>query len=120
MSLNRRMMIGGAAMRWRRCPSVAAMAKPGDPGRDKVVAAIQADHDATVERLRDWIALPTIANMGINHRRGRRIYAPAGARRRLPEGRIVPTDGVPGVFATLDAGAKDTLGDLFHVRRQAI
>ena len=28
--------------------------------------------------------------------------------------------GVPGVFATLDAGRQETLGDLFHVRRQAL
>ena len=88
-------------------------AKPGDPGRDKVVAAIKADHDASVQRLRDWIKLPTIANMGINHKEGaeymRQLVLDAG----FQQAKIVPTDGVPGVFATLDAGAKDTLAIYF-------
>ena len=93
-------------------PSVAT-AKPGDPGREKVVAAIKADHSAAVERLRDWIKLPTIANMGVNHKEGaeymRRLLLDAG----FQKARVVPTDGVPGVFATLDAGAKDTLAIYF-------
>ena len=91
----------------------AVVAKPGDPGRDKVVAAIKADHDASVQRLRDWIKLPTIANMGINHKEGaeymRQLVLDAG----FQQAKIVPTDGVPGVFATLDAGAKDTLAIYF-------
>jgi acetylornithine deacetylase/succinyl-diaminopimelate desuccinylase-like protein len=93
--------------------STGATAKPGDPGREKVVAAIKADHEAAVERLRDWIKLPTIANMGINHREGaeymRSLVLDAGFQRA----KVVPTDGVPGVFATLDAGAKDTLAVYF-------
>ncbi|MEO5602944.1 MAG: hypothetical protein ABIR06_18635, partial [Cyclobacteriaceae bacterium] len=84
-------------------------AKPGDPGREKVAAAIRADHDAAVERLRNWIKLPTIANMGINHQEGaeymRQLVLDAG----FQQAKIIKTDGVPGVFATLDAGAKDTL-----------
>lgn len=93
-------------------PTTAA-ARPGDPGREKVVAAIRADRDAAVERLRDWIKLPTIANMGINHREGaeymRKLVLDAG----FQQAKVVPTDGVPGVFATLDAGAKDTLAIYF-------
>ena len=88
-------------------------AKPGDPGRDKVAAAIRADHAAAIERLRGWIKLPTIANMGINHQEGaeymRQLVLDAG----FQQARIIKTDGVPGVFATLDAGAKDTLAIYF-------
>ena len=88
-------------------------AKPGDPGRDKVAAAIRADHDAAIERLRGWIKLPTIANMGINHQEGaeymRQLVLDAG----FQQAKIIKTDGVPGVFATLDAGAKDTLAIYF-------
>ena len=40
--------------------------------------------------------------------------AQARARRRLPEGRrSLDTDGKPGVFATLDAGAPKTVGLYF-------
>lgn len=90
-----------------------ASAAPGDKGRDKVAAAIRADHDSAIKRLRDWIALPTIANMNLNHKEGadymRRLALDAG----FQNARIVPTKGVPGVFATLDAGAKQTLAIYF-------
>src|SRR6476620_6025421 len=49
---------------------VPASAAPNDPGRDKVATQIHANHDQSVQRLRDWIKLPTIANMGINHKEG--------------------------------------------------
>ena len=62
-----RMMLGAAAL---VLIASTANAKPGDPGRDKVAAAVKADHDASIERLRDWIKLPTIANMNVNHREG--------------------------------------------------
>ena len=93
--------------------SSAAVAKPGDPGRDKVVAAIAADHDASIERLRKWIALPTIANMGINHKEGAEYMRQLALDAGFQQAKIVATDGVPGVFATLDAGAKDTLAIYF-------
>lgn len=92
---------------------VSASAAPGDPGRDKVVAAIHADKAASVDRLKQWIALPTIANMNLNHKEGaehmRRLALDVG----FQQARIVETGGVPGVFATLDAGAQDTLAIYF-------
>lgn len=95
------------------CGAAAAIASPGDPGRDKVAAAIKANHDASLSRLREWIKLPTIANMNINHREGaeymRRLALDAG----FQQARVVPTAGVPGVFATLDAGAPKTLAVYF-------
>ncbi|RIX29062.1 M20/M25/M40 family metallo-hydrolase [Sphingomonas edaphi] len=93
--------------------ATGATAKPGDPGREKVVAAIKADHEAAVERLRDWIKLPTIANMGINHREGAEYMRSLVLDAGFQHAKVVPTDGVPGVFATLDAGAKDTLAVYF-------
>ncbi len=90
-----------------------AFAAPGDPGRDKVVAAISADHDPAIERLRDWIKLPTIANMGINHMEGAEYMRKLALEAGFQQAKIVKTSGVPGVFATLDAGAKDTLAIYF-------
>ena len=91
----------------------AAMAAPGDKGRDKVAAAIRADHDAAIERLRAWIKLPTIANMGINHKEGADYMRQLALDAGFQQAKVIPTDGVPGVFATLDAGAKDTLAIYF-------
>ncbi len=36
------------------------------------------------------------------------------------QAKIVQTDGVPGVFATLDAGAAEDARHLLHVRREAV
>jgi len=70
-------------------------------------------HDEAVARLQDWIRNPTIAAEGRNVEQGAdyliRLLRDAG----FQEARRMPTDGVPGVFATLDAGAKRTLGVYF-------
>lgn len=90
-----------------------AGAAPGDPGRDPVIAAAKAGKDQSLDRLKQWIALPTIANMNLNHKEGaehmRKLALDAG----FQNARIVETGGVPSVFATLDAGAKDTLALYF-------
>ncbi len=88
-------------------------AKPGDPGRDKVAAAIRADHDSAIERLRGWIKLPTIANMGMNTPAGAEYMKQLALDAGFQKARIIETGGVPGVFATLDAGAKNTLALYF-------
>jgi acetylornithine deacetylase/succinyl-diaminopimelate desuccinylase-like protein len=93
--------------------AVPAAAAPSAAERAKLSAAIRADHGATVSRLREWIALPTIAAEKRNVIEGadfmRRLALDAG----FQQARIVPTSGVPGVFATLDAGAKQTLAVYF-------
>lgn len=84
-----------------------------NPGREKVIAAIHADREAAIERLRHWIALPTIANMGVNTPAGAEYMRQLALDAGFQEARIVETGGVPGVFATLDAGAKETLALYF-------
>lgn len=93
--------------------AVPAAAAPGDPGRNKVAAQIHANHDQSVQRLRDWIKLPTIANMGINHKEGAEYMRQQALDAGFQQARIVDSGGVPGVFATLDAGAKNTLAVYF-------
>ncbi len=74
---------------------------------------MKASHAANLKRLQDWIALPTIAAEkrgtpeGAEHMR--KLLLDAG----FQQAKLVPTDGVPGVFATLDAGAPTTLGIYF-------
>ncbi len=72
---NRRMTVVVAAAMLGLTAALPVTAAPGDKGRDKVAAAIRADHDAAIGRLREWIALPTIANMGVNHARARSTCA---------------------------------------------
>lgn len=81
--------------------------------RPQLEAAVAARHGITVKALQDWIALPTIAAEGRSVAEGaeymRRLALDAG----FQQARIVPSGGVPGVFATLDAGAPVTLGIYF-------
>ncbi|MDM4766616.1 M20/M25/M40 family metallo-hydrolase [Pelomonas sp. SE-A7] len=81
--------------------------------RQQLEKAVAARHDLTVKALQDWIALPTIAAEGKNIAEGaqymRRLALDAG----FQQARIVPSGGVSGVFATLDAGAPVTLGLYF-------
>ena len=107
----RHMILGAAA--GALLGAAPATAAPGDPGRDKVAAAIRADHDTAIKRLREWIALPTIANMNLNHQEGAAYMRQLALDAGFQQARIVPTKGVPGVFATLDAGAKETLALYF-------
>ena len=87
----------------------AATARAPEP----VVGAIRADETAAVERLRQWIALPTIANMGVNHAEGAAYMRQLALDAGFQQAKIIPTKGVPAVFATLDAGAPVTLGVYF-------
>jgi acetylornithine deacetylase/succinyl-diaminopimelate desuccinylase-like protein len=89
----------------------AGLAAPAD--RDAVVAHIARQHDATVQMLRDWIALPSIAAENLNYPEGAEYMARLARQAGFDRADLVPTAGKPGVFATLDAGAATTLGIYF-------
>jgi len=112
MRFKRRTMMAGAAA-LAIMVAAPALAAPTAKERAAIAAAVKADHGATIKRLQDWIALPTIAAEKKNVAEGaeymRRLALDAG----FQKARIIKTDGVPGVFATLDAGAKDTLAVYF-------
>ena len=113
MNRRRRVLWSAAAILSVGMAAMPAAAAPNDPGRDKVAAAVHAGHAAAVERLREWIKLPTIANMGINHREGAEYMKKLALDAGFQQARVVDSGGVPGVFATLDAGAKNTLAVYF-------
>ena len=50
--------------------SAPVMAAPSAKDRAALASAVKAGHATSVKRLQDWIALPTIANMGMNHKEG--------------------------------------------------
>ena len=70
-------------------------------------------HDASVKRLQDWIALPSIAAENLNSREGAEYMAKLAREAGFQKVTILDTDGKPGVFATLDAGAAKTVGLYF-------
>jgi len=70
-------------------------------------------HDESVKRLQDWIALPSIAAESLNSAAGAERMAQLARDAGFQQVTVVPTDGKPGVFATLDAGAAKTVGLYF-------
>jgi acetylornithine deacetylase/succinyl-diaminopimelate desuccinylase-like protein len=85
------------------------------PSDDLKAIQLEIDkrHDEAIHRLQDWIRQPSIAaenrgmTEGCDHMM--RLLRDAG----FDAVTKVPTDGHPGVFATLDAGAPRTVGIYF-------
>jgi acetylornithine deacetylase/succinyl-diaminopimelate desuccinylase-like protein len=70
-------------------------------------------HDEAVKRLQDWIALPSIAAENRNYPAGAETMAKLARDAGFQQATVINTDGKPGVFATLDAGAAKTVGLYF-------
>src|SRR3954452_7374707 len=70
-------------------------------------------HDEAVKRLQDWIAFPSIAAENRNFPAGAERMAQLARDAGFQQAAIINTDGKPGVFATLDAGAPKTVGLYF-------
>jgi acetylornithine deacetylase/succinyl-diaminopimelate desuccinylase-like protein len=86
---------------------------PAVPTKDAVIAQIAPQHGVTLKRLQDWIALPSIAAENINYPRGAEYMAALARDAGFQRVELVPTAGKPGVFATLDNGAANSLGIYF-------
>src|SRR5260370_23983241 len=78
-----------------------------------VRSEITKRHDEAVKRLHDWIALPSIAAENRNYPAGAEYMAKLARDAGLQQVTVLETDGKPGVFATLDAGAAKTVGLYF-------
>jgi len=79
----------------------------------EVRSEITKRHDEAVKRLRDWIALPSIAAEDRNYPTGAEYMAQLARDAGFQKAVVISTDGKPGVFATLDAGAAKTVGVYF-------
>src|ERR1035437_2722783 len=110
-NLTRRDVLGAAAT------SPAALARPRFLSAADDLSAVAAErgrrHDEAVKRLQDWIRVPSIAaeNRGTNEGCALMIQLLKDAG--FQNAARVDTSGKPGVFATLDAGAKRTVGVYF-------
>ena len=76
-------------------------------------AEITKRHDEAVKRLQDWIALPSIAAENRNYPAGAEYMAKLAREAGFQQATVINTDGKPGVFATLDAGAPKTVALYF-------
>ena len=78
-----------------------------------IFTQIQKQHQEAVQRLQEWIKQPSIAAENRGMTEGcdltMRLLREAG----FGQVTKIPTDGQPGIFATLDAGAARTLGLYF-------
>src|SRR5712692_4771443 len=74
---------------------------------------IERRHGEAVQRLQEWIHQPTIAAEGIGGEEGVQLFLRMLRDAGFQRAEKVPTDGFPGVFATLDAGAPRTVGLYF-------
>lgn len=101
-------MLAGGAMLMRPTAVLAA-----DSDMAAIRKAAEAGRDASLKRIRDWIALPSIAAENRSMKEGAEYMAELARDAGFQHVEIVPTEGHPGVFATLDAGAKRTLGIYF-------
>ena len=110
---DRRTFLQGAAATAAAAAATLAMprwAQPHPGDLDAIRAEVEKRHDESVKRLQDWIRQPSIAaeNRGMNEgcELTMRMLRDAGFQQATK----IPTDGQPGIFATLDAGAPRTLG----------
>ena len=111
MTVDRRTMLGGAAAGAALLAPGEALAQGGDMA--KLKAAIATNHDASIARLREWIALPSIAAEKRQMEEGCGLMMRLARDAGFQQVTRMPTDGAPGVFATMDNGAKKTLGLYF-------
>ena len=70
-------------------------------------------HDEALKRLQDWIALPSIAAENRGFPEGAQHMAELLREAGFQQATVLETQGKPGVFATLDAGAAQTVGLYF-------
>src|SRR6476660_2079136 len=97
-------------------PNIGA-ANTGLTGFDDDLSAIRAEigkrHDETVKRLQTWIKQPSIAAENRGMSEGCELTMQMLHEAGFQQVSKIPTDGQPGIFATLDAGAPKTLGLYF-------
>lgn len=110
--MNRRDFLQGAAAG----ATAFALSRNGlaqSPDRQAIYNEVGKRHDEAVQRLQQWIRQPSIAaeHRGVNEgcELTMRLLREAG----FDQATKVPTDGQPGIFATLDAGAPRTVGMYF-------
>ncbi|HEX7114186.1 MAG TPA: M20/M25/M40 family metallo-hydrolase [Steroidobacter sp.] len=81
--------------------------------RAAIYAQIERGHDEAVKRLQEWIRQPSIAAENRGMEEGCELMIQLAREAGFQHAQRIPTDGHPSVFASLDAGAKRTIGVYF-------
>jgi acetylornithine deacetylase/succinyl-diaminopimelate desuccinylase-like protein len=115
--MNRRTFLAGAAV------TAAALSTPqlsnadqagSDPGDlQPIWKEIEKRHDESVRRLQTWIRQPSIAAENREVKEGCELTMQMLRDAGFQTVAKIPSDGQPGIFALLDAGATRTLGVYF-------
>ena len=84
-----------------------------EPDLSEIRREIAKRHDEAVKRLQDWIAAPAIAAENRGYPDGAQRMAQLAKDAGFQKATVIETDGKPGVFATLDAGAAKSVGLYF-------
>src|SRR3954466_12854377 len=84
-----------------------------EPDLGPIKAEIAKRHDEAVKRLHDWIAQVSIAAENRGYPEGAAFMAKLAHDAGFQKADVITTDGKPGVFAMLDAGAPKTVGLYF-------
>src|SRR6202008_2764121 len=79
------------------------------PDRNAIYKEIERRHDESVARLQEWLHQPSIAAENIGMQEGCEMTRKLALDAGFQQAERIPTKGHPGVFATLDAGARNTL-----------
>src|SRR5213594_3169576 len=78
-----------------------------------IKAEITKRHDEAVKRLQDWVGQVSIAAEDRGYPEGSEYMAKLARDAGFQQATVINTDGKPGIFATLDAGAPKTVGLYF-------
>src|SRR5213083_1206870 len=92
---------------------VAAVQVPcraADNDFSDIKTEITKRHDEAVKRLHDWIAQISIAAENRGYPEGAEYMAKLARDAGFQQATVINTNGKPGLFATLDAGAPKTVG----------
>lgn len=109
MPLTRREVLKGALAG----AAAAALPSRAEGDRAPIYDEIKRRHAEAVQRIQRWISKPSIAAENIGSAEGPQILIEMLKDAGFQKAVAVPTDGKPGVFATLDAGAPRTVGLYF-------
>jgi acetylornithine deacetylase/succinyl-diaminopimelate desuccinylase-like protein len=110
-TINRRDFVGGALA--TGAALLAAGRAAAAPSLEAVYREVERRHAESIERLQAWIRQPSIAAENNGVEEGCRLMQQMLRDAGFQSAERIPTDGQPGVFAKLDAGAKRTLGMYF-------
>src|SRR5258708_708156 len=93
--------------------SLPRLTQADDSELKPVWTQIEKRHDEAVQRLQHWVRQPSIAaeNRGMNE--GCELTMNMLREAGFEKVTKIPSDGHPGIFATIDAGAAHTLGLYF-------